>query len=735
MAENRELALVLRLVADQFTSELKKSGGMLGEFNRFVTDWKTQLVAAGGALFAIAKSTANYGEELLKTSQKVGINIEALAGLQHAANLAKLSHEELQKGLKFLSVNMVEASRHTGDGEALFRRLGVAATDATGKLRPTEDVLLDLADVFAKSKDGAGKAEVAVKLFGKAGLELIPFLNQGKAGIAALMDEARSLGIVMSKEDAEAAERFNKELIKLQAGIKGVTLAVGKELIPIMTELFDLFKNLGIGSGLSSSLSFIHERFVGLNVLLKELQANAQFLFGTGKNAMSFDQLKTRISEIEGEGHRKVFEGSHPGVLTSKAGTSGGGSDKPELAQLADQVKLGKAKLEIFLEQNRAIDIRNALMAESADTDRKAYTHLLDFQDQEKKNDEDWQERHGRMIVEQTQLEVKIRDDARRDEQQGLLDNAQSWVAYYDQLGGNTEEFLAHKTDLLRAQLAKELDLTKVQSADLLSAWQQRDSTRANQILAASPKSGAEKEALQLNTVRQDVLNTREASGDFFAGWTEGMRKYVKDTQSGFGLAADMARRTAQLMESSFKTFFFDAMDGKIQSFKDVLRSLLDFTKQIVSQIASQLVTNQILRAITGAGGDLSASLALSTHGPVGSVTPAAMGGQVVRRFAMGATVPGFGNQDSVPALLTPGEVVLSRRDVSDIKGGLGGGVQVIVNNYGNSQVEAQSGGRGPDGKQILYVMIRDATKKAFSEGAFDKQVAQRYHWYPQAGG
>jgi hypothetical protein len=224
MAENRELALILKLVADQFQSELKKSGGMLGDFNKFISDWKVQLTAAGGALLAIAKSTANYGEELLKTSQKVGINIESLAGLNHAANLADLSNDQLAQGLKFLSQNMVEAAQRTGDGASLFFRLGLSATDAQGKLRPTEEVLLDLADVFSKSADGAGKTEAAVKLFGKAGIDLIPFLNQGKSGIKDLMAEAQRLGLVMSKEDAEAANKFNDELKRLQAGMRGLTM-------------------------------------------------------------------------------------------------------------------------------------------------------------------------------------------------------------------------------------------------------------------------------------------------------------------------------------------------------------------------------------------------------------------------------------------------------------------------------------------------------------------------------
>jgi|CXWL01.1.fsa_nt_gi lambda family phage tail tape measure protein len=715
MAENRELALVLKLVADQFQSELKKSGGALGEFNKFISDWKVQLTAAGTALFAIAKSTANYGEELLKTSQKIGIKVEALAGLQHAANLADLSNESLSTGLKKLSVNMVDAARQTGDGEALFRRLGVSATDAAGQLRPTEQVLLDLADVFAHSKDGAGKAEVAVKLFGKAGLDLIPFLNQGKVGINELRAEAERLGLVMSQQDAEAANRFNDELKKLAASLRGVTMAVGKELVPTMTELITLFRTLGVGTGLSAGLGFLHTQFTALNTLFKELKANGQFLFGTGDNAMNLDQLRARIAEIEADAQKKLYDFKHPGVLTpGPAGTAAGSSTpKGEIAVLADQEKLGKALLEIYLANNRAIDIRNKLMSEGAD----GYRHLLDFQIQEEKNEEDRQERLGRNIVQQTSLEVKIRDEALAKERDGLAQNAQAWIDYHAQVGGSTQLRYDKDLELLTANLTKQLDLTTEETAKLLTAWQEHDSQVAEDILAKTSLTATQRETIELQSLAKIAQANERASDDVVAGWARGMQNYVRQTGNGFNLATDMARQTAQTMEQGFKTFFFDLFEGRVNSLKDVLRSLLDFAKQIFAQIAAQLVTKQILGLATsfsGAGGGAGAQTVLS--GP----TQAATGGELVRRFAFGGLVPGFGTGDTVPALLTPGEFVLSRRDVSDIKRGIIGGgnspinIAITVNAGGGSQ---QSGsGAAPNFAQLARDLSRLVESKLIEE-------------------
>lgn len=726
MAENRELALVLKLIADQFQSELRKSGGLLGEFQKVVSDWKVQLTAASGALFAIAKSTANYGEELLKTSQKIGIKVEALAGLQHAANMADLSNEQLSQSLKVLSQNMVEAARQTGDGEALFRRLGVSATDATGQLRPTEAVLLDLADVFAKAKDGAGKTEAAVKLFGKAGIDLIPFLNQGKTGITELMAEAQRLGLVMSKENAESANRFNDELKRLQASLQGVKLDLGQGLLPVMTGALDTFTKLTAkikemaseSSNVSQNLKNWSSAFgqTGIGQGLMDLFTSLGFGHRKGEGTLPREEYLLDLLGIQKPGSGVLLPGS------SSAGQAG------EIAPLVDQERLGKAKLEIFLAQNRALEIQNKLENEGKDRLPEEFL-AFDRQEQFRQEDEAAQERMGRLIVAQTQLAIKVRDDARLREQQGLIDNEQAWLQYGEAVGASNEFVLSHRLDLVKANLAKELDLNIDSAGRLLLAWQAEDEELADMILATTTKTVQEQETIMLRTTAAYRRAILEQSDDFFSGWAEGMRRYVKDTQSGFGMSADMARRAFQTMEQSAQQFFFNAMEGRITRLKDVFSAFLTFAKQVSSQLASQLIIRQLGSALAGA--------APSFFGPSGGVAvdnvEANRGGQLVRRFAGGGPVPGAGNQDTVPAWLTPGEYVLSRRDVSDIKNGIGG-LTVIVQNYGSNDVQTSTG-TGPDGKQALFIVVRDAVRGMLRGGEMDGAIGARYGLTPKPFG
>jgi hypothetical protein len=726
MAENRELALVLKLVADQFQSELKKSGGALGEFTSFIKDWKTQLTAVSAALFAIAKSTANYGEELLKTSQKTGITVQALAGLQHAANLADLSDQQLAQGLKFLSVNMVEASRQTGDGELLFRRLGIAATDATGKLRPTEAVLLDVAEAFAKSNDGAGKSEAAVKLFGKAGIDLIPFLNQGKTGITALMTEAERLGLVFSQQDAEAANRFNDALKTLAAQARGMTFAVGNELIPVLTELMRLMGELGGGSIASGVGTFMKAMVFGVEDLVLSLQLAGKQLALLGPNLMDiFSPEKARAlgAQLDALAAEKAersidaagrIRGVEPLVAAGRPE-----SPKQEIGAVPDQEKLAKALVEIWKSGNTALEIRNKLVREGAEGLSLEFL-AFDRQEQFRKEEEAAEERKGRQIVEQTSLQVRIREEGFTNEREALVQNAQAWLAYHDQVGGSSALRYEKEVALTQATLAKQLALTQEEAGALLQAWEMHESDKAELILSKTSLTAQQRETIELQSLTKLAQAQERASDNVFAGWAKGMQRYVRDTQSGFGLGADMARRTAQAMEQGFRNFFFDVMDNKIKGFKDLFRSLLDFVKQIMAQITAQLVTAQILKFATAAfagGTGKGPQAGAGGSAIIGSLFGNA-GGEVVRRMASGGLVTGIGTSDTVPALLTPGEYVLSREHVRDIKRGAAGGNTIVTNITVNAPGDRRESGSGaaPNVSQLARDLSKLVEMKIIEE-------------------
>lgn len=218
------------------TDRLGMLGSVLGKLGPAGLLAGASIAALGVGITALVMPVARVGDEFFKLSQKTGVSVEALTALDYAAKLSDVSTEGMTKALQKLSVAMFDTQINGVEGSAALRALGVSATDVNGQIRPTEQVLLDLADKFSAMPDGADKAALAVKLFGKEGLSIIPFLNQGRAGITALMEEAQRLGLVMSEDVARASEVFNDNLTRLSAIFEGVQRQIGAAVIPVLAD-------------------------------------------------------------------------------------------------------------------------------------------------------------------------------------------------------------------------------------------------------------------------------------------------------------------------------------------------------------------------------------------------------------------------------------------------------------------------------------------------------------------
>jgi hypothetical protein len=175
---------------------------------------------AGSAVVLATLRFANFIGEAIeaadaagKMAQKIGIDVEALSALQYAAKLSDLSNEQLQTSLKKLGEEMVKTGNASGD---------------------MLEELLRVADEFSNMQDGAFKTARAVQLFGRAGIEMIPLLNQGSAAIRAQMEEGRRFGIVISSEFAAQAQEFNDNLKRIQAAGEGLALTIANKLLPAL---------------------------------------------------------------------------------------------------------------------------------------------------------------------------------------------------------------------------------------------------------------------------------------------------------------------------------------------------------------------------------------------------------------------------------------------------------------------------------------------------------------------
>jgi hypothetical protein len=172
-----------------------------------------------------------------KLSQKTGVATESLSQMTHAFMLADVTTDQLGTAFKFLNKNIAEAAGGSKTAVAQFAALGLSMADL--KALSPEQVLLRVADAFAKSKDDANKSAVAMQLFGRSGVEMIPGLNQGREGIERLMQQADKLGLTVDQGFAEQSEHFKDSMKTINAASAGVANSLAKTLIPTLNATVD----------------------------------------------------------------------------------------------------------------------------------------------------------------------------------------------------------------------------------------------------------------------------------------------------------------------------------------------------------------------------------------------------------------------------------------------------------------------------------------------------------------
>ena len=196
------------------------------------------ILLGGGGLLEGFRRIAEGAAEIGIQAKTIGLTTEALSRLQFAAQQSGVSAEQLGTALGRFSKNAVQAATTgTGNVAQAFQALHIPLLDATRHMRPLPDLLGDVAERFSHMPDGIDKTALAMFLFGRAGKELIPLLDRGKAGIADLSRAADLLGITLSTELAERLHTVSTRMDILGDIATGLSRQLVGSLAPGMIEL------------------------------------------------------------------------------------------------------------------------------------------------------------------------------------------------------------------------------------------------------------------------------------------------------------------------------------------------------------------------------------------------------------------------------------------------------------------------------------------------------------------
>ena len=224
-------------------SGLNKLDKKLQETTAKTTALTTGFSRMGGALAgvvgvagftAFSSKLLEVGDRLDKVAIQTGLTVEQLQALQFASSQSGVATETFNSSMNKFNRILGEALDGIPKAQESYKSLGISIRKEDGTVKNSATLLLEVADAFKDIEDPAMKAKKATDLFGRAGIDLIPMLQNGADDILTFESRLRDAGGIIEETATQDIAKFNDSLDLLSR----VTLAnFAKILVPILPAL------------------------------------------------------------------------------------------------------------------------------------------------------------------------------------------------------------------------------------------------------------------------------------------------------------------------------------------------------------------------------------------------------------------------------------------------------------------------------------------------------------------
>lgn len=190
------------------------------------------------ALVSGANEIADYGDNIDKMSQKMGMSAQAYqewdAVLQHSGT----SIETMKASMKTLA-NAAQSNNKA------FKELGITEKDL--KNLNQEQLFAKTIEQLQKVDNTTQRTYLAGKLLGRGATELGALLNTSAEDTKKMKDRVHQLGGVMSDEAVKASAKFKDNLQDLKTAFGGLKRGIISDTLPAFNDLMDGFTKLMAG--------------------------------------------------------------------------------------------------------------------------------------------------------------------------------------------------------------------------------------------------------------------------------------------------------------------------------------------------------------------------------------------------------------------------------------------------------------------------------------------------------
>lgn len=252
MATIATLKVLLTASSEKFGKGLQTAQNSLGKFRKGLAAADDKLGGFGKSLvgaFAVGavvnklNETAGSIDKLAKTSDKLGVPIEKLQGLQFAAEQSGLSADQMSQGLQTMTRVVSEAAIGVGEAGASLSALGLSA-EKLNSLSPDQQ-LAQIADALQGVTNQNDRVRLLGKLFGEeVGPAMANTLAQGSAGLAEMQRQLEATGSVVDRDGARAIEEMNDAFNRASKTIDGVFKHALIAIAPVIKQMADAVSEL-----------------------------------------------------------------------------------------------------------------------------------------------------------------------------------------------------------------------------------------------------------------------------------------------------------------------------------------------------------------------------------------------------------------------------------------------------------------------------------------------------------
>ena len=182
------------------------------------------------------ENAITFAASMGKLQEKTGLSATTLQVWAAAAKRADISQETVAKGLGLFSKAMGNLQQGSTKASASLKIL-LGSADALKGLTADEK-LRKITDGLAKMSAGSQRAKITTDLFGKAGLELLPVIDQlGGQGFDKLKDKLQAFGALLSDDAIQQAKVAEETFGDLKLATQGVALQFTEGMLPALTSL------------------------------------------------------------------------------------------------------------------------------------------------------------------------------------------------------------------------------------------------------------------------------------------------------------------------------------------------------------------------------------------------------------------------------------------------------------------------------------------------------------------